>query len=54
MEPINEPALWATIITLRTNGERGDQCSFMGLLRPPDAGAPVTRERRSSPKYNLQ
>jgi hypothetical protein len=23
------PRSWATIITLRTNGERGDQCSFM-------------------------
>ena len=23
------PVSWATIITLRTNGERGDQCSFI-------------------------
>jgi len=26
------PRSWATIMTLRSNGERGDQCSFMVIL----------------------
>src|SRR5687767_6907685 len=34
------PVSWATTITLRTNGERDDQCSFMGFLFDLDAGGP--------------
>src|SRR5262249_20785504 len=44
------PRSWATIMTLRTKGERGDQCSFMD--RPPprwrDPVMPACRLRASA------
>jgi hypothetical protein len=44
------PVSWAAIMTLRTNGERGDQCNFITELEFPDRYFNFMSMRTMSPR----